>query len=399
MPSARTPALLMRGYYFLMFGGLGALFPYLPPFLRDRGLSPVEIAQVMVIAPIGMLVAPPLWGLAADAFGARSRALRIASLGTGLTTVLFATVDRPLTAMAAMALFSIFRSALMPLADAVTHAVLDGHGARFGSIRVWGSAGFATFVSAMGLLHATARPWPWILSAAAIYLSSAAMILALHEQAEDGAGGPAAAPARSPRALLRAVTVIAAPLELAAFLGGVVLYYAAHSTYDVYIGLHLRDLGYGDAFLGPAWSLGVLVEIGVMGSATRIFRRATPAALLPICALVAAVRWWTLATSSGVVALLASQSLHGVTFGLWYLSMVKFAQDRSPPALRASVQGLALAAMGLGQVVGYFGGGVVFDRGQGPLLYRCASLCALASGSAYLVPLIAQRRARSRSGA
>jgi hypothetical protein len=125
------------------------------------------------------------------------------------------------------------------------------------------------------------------------------------------------------------------------------------------------------------------VEILVMLAAPSLLPRFRPSRLLTVCGVVAAGRWWSLSRITARVPLVALQALHGVTFGLWYLSLVSYVQDRAPERLRASFQAVAQATMGLGTVAGYLGGGRIFERAGGATLYRCSTLAALAATLLY----------------
>jgi predicted MFS family arabinose efflux permease len=143
--------------------------------------------------------------------------------------------------------------------------------------------------------------------------------------------------------------------------------------------------------VGLAWSVGVIAEIGVMIFAPRFIGRLRSSVFLCICAAVATARWALLAHLSSRAGILALQPLHGITFGLWYLSMVRFVQTRAPDQLRTSLQSMALSAMGLGMVTGYLGGGLVLERLGGTWLYRLAAAAAGAALAVYLGTTRARR--------
>jgi len=143
----------------------------------------------------------------------------------------------------------------------------------------------------------------------------------------------------------------------------------------------MHRLGHTDAFVGLAWAVGVFVEVGVMLVAPRFVRHS--ARLLPLCAAVAATRWLLLAGTTAALPLLAIQCLHGVTYGLWFLCLVREIQARAPEGLRAAHQSLGVAAMGLGMVAGYHGGGHVLARRGGPAAFRAAAVASGLAGMLY----------------
>ena len=139
-----------------------------------------------------------------------------------------------------------------------------------------------------------------------------------------------------------------------------------------------------DDFVGTAWAIGVGVEILLLLLAPRFMHRVRPQWMLAACAAVAAGRWFGLAHLTHPAALLALQSLHGVTFGLWYLSLVSFVQTRADERMRTTLQSIELSCVGLGMAAGYLAGGRVFDRLGGEVLYQAATGAALLAMAGYL---------------
>ncbi|MBN2361395.1 MAG: MFS transporter [Deltaproteobacteria bacterium] len=368
MPAASRSLQLnsLRAFYFCNFGAIGALFPFLPLLLAARGLDGVEIAWVMVLTPLCNLLVPPLWGAVADTWHVRLWLLRATAVG-GAAAVLLLLPAHDLWHIAlAIGLMSFFRAPTTSLVDATVYHASGGGHAAFSQVRVWGSIGFGIFALLLGWLQRELLPMLLIGVTGALFLASAAATAPL----------AAAARQREPRVVALALQILRRPAVLL-FLAGTALYYFGHSTYDVYFGLHAQKLGLSNAFIGSAWALGVGVEVAVMLLAPRFIERVSSRRLLVACAAVAATRWGLLAWTAVPWAVLAIQSLHGVTYGLWYLSLVKHVQDIAGERLRSTLQSVATAALGLGQVGGYLVGGQIFEHLGGAALYRGAALAAL----------------------
>jgi MFS transporter, PPP family, 3-phenylpropionic acid transporter len=391
-----SPLLLLGAFYFFSFGGLGALFPFLPLLLSSRGLSPSRISLVMVLVPAANIVMPPLWGSLADALRARVQLLRIATFGTAASVLLLLPDGGFAGSFAALAAFSTFRSPLTALADTTTCVALSGQNERFGRVRAWGSVGFGLFVLLPGLLGGSAHPRPLLLATAAIYLASAFATLGLE-----------APPPRRERGILRATLVEARRPEMVLVLAASAVYYLGHALYDAYFSLHARSLGLDDGFIGLLWSVGTGAEVVVMllvpgvlarrgGAAVAGGRGDRSTALLIVAGCAAVLRWALLSWIGSGAALLAQQPLHGLTYGAWYLSLIQFVQSRAPERLRTSLQSLVWATLGVGTVAGYLVGGQLLERGRGELLYRTAAVAAAASLGLYIA-LARHERARSRS--
>ena len=367
-----SPIAALRAHYFFSYGALGALFPFLPLLLADRGLSPAQISWVMVLLPATALVMPPVWGSLADAFSARVQLLRVASLACAASTLLLLPAWGLWGNLLATGVLCLFRAPLASLADAATYAALGGRGEAFARVRVWGSVGFAVFVQLLGSAGASTHPWLLVGLTSVIYLLAGLSTLPL----------PGRPTARQRGVLGQAPALLARPGFLV-FLAANTCYYVGHSAYDAFFSLHARALGFDAPFIGTAWSVGVVVEIGVMLAAPALLVRVRAVHLLALCAAVAVARWSLLSVVTGAAPLLAIQTLHGVTFGLWYLAMVRFNQARAPERLRTSFQAVTLSTMGLGMVLGYLGGGVAMERLGGAGLYQLAAGAALGALALY----------------
>lgn len=368
-------------YYFSIFGGLGAVFPYFALWWRAGGLSPQEIAWIMMALPATQLWVPPLWGVWADAWGLRQAALVWSAFGTGVASIFFAGARGFWPVLTVMVAFCFFRSAATPLADAAAHALLGKARAGFGRIRVWGSVGFAASAAVGGWLGGSSKPERVVALSSALYLLAAWGARSIRADLTP--------PARS--ALRQSLRVLRTGLMRRLWAASAI-YYGAHAAYDLFFALHLRDLGYDDAFVGEAWAFGVVVEVALMWVAPLFLGRTRAAPWLVLVAVAAAFRWWLVASYQTVPILLGAQALHALTFGLWYLAQAKWVQDRAPSALRGSVQGLLVTAMAAGKAIGQLGGAFVYDAGAGRAVFLAAAGLAGLSGLMYLAMVRAEGR-------
>lgn len=364
--------LFLRTNYFCGFAGLGALFPYLPVMFAHRGLSARQIARTMVIHPISNVAVPPIWGIAADTLGAPLRVLRYAFWGSAVSALPFAIVSGLRSAVVAVCAHSLFRPPLVPLADAVTHQILAHRADRFAWVRVFGSLGFIAAVLAVGGLAGSTHPWVLVITMLLVYSIGALTTYRIGEGSTITADNTPG---------LREVIGQLRRPSLWPLLLATTSYYTAHAGFDLFFGLHLKQLGYGDQRLGAAWAIGVSTEVLVMLATPRWIRHSR--GLLGLCAALAALRWYLLARTDSFWAIALSQPLHGVTFGLWYLCLAREVQRAAPDHLRASHQSLATAAIGAGMVIGYLGGGELFERSGGPAVFSQAIGFSLAAGLLY----------------
>ena len=356
-------------FYFSIFGALGALVPFLPFVLGDAGLSPTEVGVALAVMPICDILVPPLWGGVGDLMRARTRLLRLAAIGAAASILVLAVVEGFFPVVAGLLLFCAFRAPLVPLGDTMARSLLSDP-TRFGHLRLVGSFGFGVAALSVGALGAATLP---IVAMAASGYALAAMAAFHLPPTPPIVGRPVAA---------RDVAQLMRPTYLL-FLFGTCLHYVGHSTYDAFIGLHFEALGYSRAWVGTAWAVGVGAEIFVLWQAPRLLRRFSAVALLWPCAAVAGGRWLLLMTLEDGWAILLSQPLHALSFGLWYVSLVDFAQRETDERIRGTAQALVIAAMGIGRVVGYGVGGRAFEVNGGEGLFGFAAVAAVLATGVY----------------
>ena len=345
--------------------------PFLPLVFRGSGLSEGEVGLALAIGPLARTLTPTAWGFAADRLGRRTSALALSSLGCAASLVPVGIGNGLPMAATVMTLHGSCRAAHAPLADAIAHQHLGTAGHRFSRIRIWGSIGFVLGCLAVGALSVSQHPWRLVAVAGGLYLLGALSVFAITESAPQER--------RFPPPSLRSVFKHTGQAQILVMLAATTTYCAAHGIYDAFYGMHLRDLGFSDPFVALSFAVGDLAEIVLMWFAPRFVG---PDWLFP-CSLVAAIRWFVtgLVTNGGPTLLI--QPLHGVTFGLWYLSLTRWVQQRCPEPLRATHQGLASSAMSIGTVVGFLGGGGIYRRVGSAKLFHGAAVVSLLTAFVY----------------
>jgi MFS family permease len=365
---------LLRLHFFSAFFGLGAVWPLLGLAFAARGLSPSEYAWLFALWPLSRLLASPFWGALADRRFGNTQLLRINGWLSALAIVALASLEGRLSTAISFALWAFFSSSLTPLAEASAYAVLAERAANFGYVRVFGSIGFALSALAVSFLALDpdgAAPF----AVAALGYVTAALVAQRLPLSPARERTPHEALARLP---LRA--------DMLLFWLASTLYGAAHGLFDVYFGPFVRALpGVPTQVVGSAWGVGVLCEVVVVWFMPRMLAGRASALVLPGSALIATLRWWLLARATSAYELLLLAPLHGVTFGAWYLAFVHENQRTTEPHLRATMQGVAAASLGLGVISATVVGGFALEHWGGRRLFEIAALLALSSLALYLL--------------
>jgi PPP family 3-phenylpropionic acid transporter len=358
----------LSAYYFSYFAFVGAFAPYFTLYLQSLHLSAADIAILMSLMQLMRILAPGLWGWLAERSGKRLAIVRL-SAAMSLAGFLAFFLSTEFTVLfVAMALMAFFWSAALPLVEGATFAHLGSDGHRYGSIRVWGSVGFIVATVALGHLLESmpVAGLLWVIAAilGAIFLCALAV--------PEAGVSPAAHAVVSLRATLRR-------REVQALLGACFLMSAAHGALYVFYSIHLVGLGYGKAFIGWMWTLGVLAEIVVFAFMPRLMRRWPARGVLLFAFACAVLRFLLIgwgAESLGL--LLAAQLLHGATFGAYHAAAIAVVNLWFPGRLQSHGQALyGSLSFGAGGMLGGLISGYTWDTIGAAWTYTLGSAFAL----------------------
>lgn len=330
--------------YAALYGGYGALSPFLPSFLEARGLDASEIGTLLAAAMLVRLAAGPILGRLADRRGAVRGFLAAGlALAAGLTLAFLAGSGFPVLLTIALGQ-AVATAPLAPLADAV--ALAGGrNGAAYGRIRGAGSAAFIATTVLTGFLVGPFGHGIGLLLCAVLF--GAAALVALPRPAasrppslrgegqaeglDEGGFRLLVADPRFRRLVLAAALVI-----------------GAHAMHDAFAVLVWQGAGIGPRAAGLLWAEAVAAEVVVfLWLGPRLVARMGPPRALALAALTGAVRWAVQAQTAWLPALAVIQLLHGITFALLHLACLRLIVEAVPEARRATALAL-YGTFGLG---------------------------------------------------
>lgn len=379
---ASDPGLAWRGlyprlsaFYLFYFGAIGVVVPFFAFYLQSQGFNAVAIGQLMAIPMAMRVLAPGLWGWAADRSGRRDLTLRVgALLAAGGASLLLGATGFTATALA-LAAFALPWTGLLPQFEATTLSHLGARPQRYGWVRLWGSVGFILAVVLGGFAFAGAR----IAAVPAVLLAMVGLTaLAIWRVPPPPAQAMPTGPGRLWAALRR-------PWVLALLLV-CMLQQAAFGPYYVFFTIHLDRLGYGTGAAGLLWAWGVVAEILMFLLAPRLFERFGPRALLLAALGATILRWLLMAISGASLALLLfAQTLHMAAFGLFHAVAVLLVHRAFAGALQGRGQALYSAlGFGVGGALGSLASGYAWSAlGPAATWLGAAVLAAVAMAVAW----------------
>ena len=358
---------MLRGLFVGSFAVLGSTVPFLATFLRERGVNGGTFVFVMAALPLGRMLVGPWAGTLADTRGLTRTALRF---GAGLALVGATGMLLELstgTLVASVLVFSVGVAPVGPLVDSLALSFLRDQPAQYGSLRGWGSGGYLLASFGVGWWVDLSDGSPFWASLVALCLVFAcAMGLPAPERpdaqdrSEDGAS----------------LDPLLIPLLLA---GG--LHFGVHVACSALLDVHLQSIGLPSRWTGTAIACGVLVEIGVMSRAAWWLPRLGARRVFVAVLFLAAVRWWAMTGVASPLEVVAVQSMHGVTFGAFWVAAVALVDRRSGPARRARGQAaLSGAVAGGGALFGLAGGAALVEATNTLMLFQVGIGVALLAG-------------------
>ncbi len=147
---ANSSLIILAITYWLYFGQLGVLVPYLGIFLDGRGFSSADIGELFAVITLARILGPGLWAGVADKTG---NAIGVMRLGCFLTVLTFSSVfyfDSFWGLTLSFGLMMMFWTAVLPQLEVITMNSVVNTKATYGQVRLWGSVGFICLTVLVG---------------------------------------------------------------------------------------------------------------------------------------------------------------------------------------------------------------------------------------------------------
>ncbi|WP_285800780.1 MFS transporter [Exiguobacterium sp. s22] len=296
---------MFQSVYVAIFFAQGALIPYMTLYFSQTkfGLTPTQVGIIVAVLPILSIGIQPLWGMLTDRTGRVRAWLMLAMLSAALISLSFLVAASYVWIVVLMVIWSVFQCAHIPLVDMMTLDYTARSKVDYGAIRLYGSAGFAIAVFAMGRISDTT----WGL-ASTFVISAVLLIL-----------GSVFVRMIPEKISIRDVTL--APLSWKAvwnkqfmffLLGGMLVFGPIYAN-NYYFGLYVTNSGGSTTLVGTLFLVAVLFEIPFMKVASQLMERYGSVGVLVGAAIISALRngilaleppiWviWLLAIAQGLV--------------------------------------------------------------------------------------------------
>jgi len=364
-------------FYGTVFVAVGLIMPFWPIWLKSRGLGAEEIGLVLAAGMWARVIGNPVAGRLADLLGQRKRIIVVLAVAAAAFYACFLLTDGFWPILIVTGLYGLAMAPIMPLGDNLTLLTAARYKLDYGRIRLWGSITFIAATYLGGVLLLEVDP-DWILWSilAALVASVAATGLLPDLRPEEPAGGVDG---------VRFASLFTRP-SFPVFLLCASCLQVSHAVLYGFGTLHWQQAGIDGAVIGALWAIGVVAEILVFAVSGRIVARLGPVRLLLLAGLAGALRWVVTAETTDIVTLLASQTLHGLTFGAAHLGAMHFMTRAVPLSISATAQVLyAALPLGIGFGLAMPLAGIAYQRFAGDAFFFMAALSAAGALMALLL--------------
>ncbi|MFP3980280.1 MAG: MFS transporter [Desulfobacterales bacterium] len=361
----------LSSLYFIYFAILGIYLPYFNLYCYHLGFSGFEIGTISALRTLATALFPLIWGAIADRFAIR-RPIFIFCHFTSTAIWAFYLLTTDFWFMLAITgFYGIFYAPLISFLESFSMDLLDTEKNRYGRLRAWGSISFIIMVTAVGrAIDAFSADIIIMLILCGSLIQS---LLALNVPRTAG-GRQQLSFSAGARSLLQRRVVI--------FLIAAFLMLASHGTYYGFFSIHLENIGFNSTFIGFAWALAVLAEIGIMVYSVPIFRRFSHERVLIAAFVLTGIRWLVLAGSGAAWVILFTQLLHAFSYGAFHVASILYIDKLTPPETKTMGQAVNNAVTyGLGIMAGFMANGYFFDIIGAPALFAASGAMALLGGA------------------
>ncbi|OIJ12766.1 MFS transporter [Anaerobacillus arseniciselenatis] len=358
----------IKALLFFYFSAMTIIISYLPVYFQESGLTGSQIGFLLAVGPLAAMIAQPFWGYMTDKYKTSKKVIIVCLSGAIFSSVfLFQNLDFSLLTLVIFVFF-IFMAPVGGLGDSLAQKTANQLSITFGSIRMWGSIGFAVMSLVGGFLF-TAIGIQYIYLPFILFLI---ITLVIGIRIKD------IKTSQKPVNFKEALKLVQNK-KLMMFFVIMMFITVTHRSSDSFLGIYIVERGGVESFIGWAWFIGVSAEALVFATSTLWFRRFHALTFIIIAAILYSIRWFLMAVIADPMLVLPLQVMHGLTFGIFYLSAFHYVTKIVPEQLQSTGHLLFYSFFfGLSGIIGSSLGGQIIEQSSAQHLYLFLAMISLA---------------------
>lgn len=335
------------------------IISFLPLYLQYKELSGTEIGWILAIGPFASIFSQPFWGYLSDRYKTVKRILNLSIICMLIMSVIFFQMNSLVALLISGAFFYFFSSPVGALSDSLAQRRAMEARISFGSIRMWGSIGFAFSSLVVGEFLTRAGIGYLVFP----YVCLGSLLLIVSFTIKD-------VPTNNAPVQLADIGKVIKNKPFALFLLLFMLVTITHRANDSFVGIFITELGGTEDLVGTAWFVALVSEAIVFSTAGFWFRKYHPIVFVIFASILYAIRWFIYGATTNPYAVIALQVLHGLTFATIYLAAFDYVSRIIPKTMQSTGHLIFYSVMfGVSGIIGSMGGGFIIDTFNSNILY------------------------------
>ena len=359
-----------RLFFFIQFAGIGTFFSFVALYLASIGFTGGQIGLLMALIPLIGFLVQPLWGILCDVTGIHKQVLVLSCFGLAADMIGFASTEEFVPLIIFTIFHAIMRAPIHMIITALALEHLEQNNSKdtFGSLRLWGSIGFAIAVFGIGAVLVEDAIW-WIIPIYAVSNIAAGLVALTIPKAE----------VRGEVLWQEGFALLFRERVLTSFLFGIFLVGITLGIVNNYLAVYIAEIKGAGWVIGAALAISALTEVPLMARVPVFIRRWGLRLILVVGVSVLPIRWILYAIIDEPLLVLPTQVLHSIAMTSLLVIGVLYVDRLLEKKWRASGQALYSAALhGIGSSLGLYTAGLIYQHSGIDLVWLMSAVVATA---------------------
>ena len=359
MTCLKKTTVLLKSYNFLFFGMLAMFIPFLPVYLQSTGLNTSEVGLIIALGGVVTVIAQPLWGMISDKLKTLRKIMLILVAMTAIFGYFLYQVDSFLLLVLLAMFVYFFLMPLDPLSESLTFTTTETNGISYGSVRTYGSLGYAILSLVIGYL----TDWFGMGAIGLSFVVIGIICFAIVWNIPD-------VPSSSTPVTIDSLKKVLANKEMILFLILIFISSVPARMNDTFLGIHITTLGGENSLVGIAFFISGASEIVVFALSYMWLKHGKELQLITLAIFFYALRFFLTGFIDDPMMIVMIQALQMLTFPVYYTAAIQYLYRIMPREWRATGQTvLALLFFGVSGIISSYLGGIMYNNFGGSAFY------------------------------
>jgi PPP family 3-phenylpropionic acid transporter len=349
-----SEAIKLRILYFLVFSCTASWLPVFADYLKERGLTGIQIGVILSVTPFMMFLVQPFYGMLADRLGYK-RCLLLSSFFASLSFGFYLLEGNFITFFFITVGMSLFYNSIQPLMDSLSLRLIQQDPSfSYGKLRIAGAAGWAITGTIVGYYIDQLNTTVIFISSAISMFLTFLFAFSLQPDQEKSV--------QMERSSFSGIKDVFENRDLIFLLVCVFLVSTGGTTIWNFYSIYMKENGASASLVGYGISFQGLCELPLFYFSAKIIARFGTRTTLLITVFALAARMLLYSVVKDPRAAILIEMLHGVSWSLFWVVCVESVNSLVRADWRATGQSLLYASyFGLGAIAGNFWTGYLYD--------------------------------------